>query len=74
MCFIEDEDVGRLWAIHFPKRDDIKSKGVCLTLYYMITDRAQTIVPYGAWSDKLHHATAYLERGGAGLPISRQVK
>lgn len=25
MCFIDDADVGRLWAIHFPKREDMKS-------------------------------------------------
>lgn len=29
---IEDEDVERLWAIHFPKyEEDVRSKTLCLT-------------------------------------------
>lgn len=60
MCQIEDEDVRRLWAIHFPTHEDVvRSKTLCLTLYYIITDRAQTLIPYGAWSDKFQHALRF---------------
>lgn len=57
---IEDKEAG-LWAIHFPNyQDDPKSKTLCLAMYYMITDKAETIVSYGDWSDKIHHACAFL--------------
>jgi len=60
MCYIEDEDVAGLWAEHYPKQKDrILSKALCLTLYYIITKRAETILRYGDWSGKLHHAIAY---------------
>jgi hypothetical protein len=49
-----------LWAIHYPKRDEnVMSKTLCLTLYYMVTDRAYTIVDHEDWSDKLHVAIVF---------------
>jgi len=62
MVQIADEDVARLWALNFPKRhDNERSKTVCATVYYIITGRANKIIPYGSWSDKLHHALAYFK-------------
>ena len=60
MCQIEDDDIGRLWTQHYPKlMDDIKSKAVCLTLFYVIADRAHLIYPCGDWSDKIQQALRF---------------
>ena len=59
---IEDKDVGRLWAIHYPKRDlDVKSKNICIALYTIVIECTQTFTPYGSWSGKLHYAIAHFE-------------
>jgi hypothetical protein len=60
MDHIEDKDVARLWAIHYPKHsEDVKSKTLCLAMYLMITDKAQDIISYGWWEDKLLHSARY---------------
>lgn len=60
MCEIEDKDIGRLWAAHFPMRsDNALSKTLCLTLFYVIADRAHSIYPHGDWSDKLQYALGF---------------
>jgi hypothetical protein len=57
---IEDGDFGPLWAEHYPKRADrVMSKALCLTLFYIIADRAHFIYRYGDWSDKLQHALRF---------------
>jgi hypothetical protein len=54
---IEDSDIGPLWAEHYPKRKQrVASETLCLTLMHIVIDRARSIIPYGDWSDKLHHA------------------
>jgi hypothetical protein len=60
VCQIEDEDIGRLWTEHFPNRQgNVMSKTLCLTLFYVIADRAHSIYPHGDWSDKLRHALRF---------------
>ena len=60
MDYIEDEDIGRFWTDHFPKwSDNVLSKTLCLTLFYVIADRAHAIYPYGDWSDKLQLALKF---------------
>ena len=66
MDLIKDEDVGRLWELHFPKRNDVESKKICLALYRIINERAQGIVLYGSWSDILDHAVVRL-----GVPVDQ---
>ena len=62
MVHITDEDVARLWAINFPKRHvSERSKTVCATMYYIITGRANRIIPYGSWSDKLDHTLEHFQ-------------
>jgi hypothetical protein len=54
---IEDSDIGPLWAEHYPKRkQSVASETLCVTLMQVVNDRARSIIPYGDWSDKLHHA------------------
>ncbi len=54
---IEDEDVGRLWAIHYPKHgEEVKSKTLCLAMYMMTTDKARTIILYGCLEDRISYA------------------
>jgi len=53
---IEDSDIGPLWAEHYPKRNQsFASETVCLMLMHIVNNRARSIIPYGDWSDKLHH-------------------
>ncbi len=60
MDTIEDEDICRYWSEHFPKRtDNVRSKTLCLTLFYVIADRAHSIYPQGDWSDKIQHALRF---------------
>ena len=57
---IEDTEVARLWAIHFPKyKDDVKSKTLCLAMYYMITEKAKVIIMYGDWTNKIHQSAMF---------------
>jgi hypothetical protein len=54
---IEHSDIGPLWAEHYPKRkQSVASETLCVTLMQVVNDRARSIIPYGDWSDKLHHA------------------
>jgi len=58
----EDRDIGPLWAEHYSKRaDSVMSKTLCLTLFYVIADRAHSIYPHGDWSDKLQHALRFYD-------------
>jgi len=39
--WIEDKDIGTLWAEHYPKRmDDVKSKTVCLAVCLIVEQKA----------------------------------
>ena len=60
MDMIKDEDICRYWSEHFPKRtENVRSKTLCLTLFYVIADRAHSIYPQGDWSDKIQHALRF---------------
>ena len=62
MVQIADENIAQLWAVNFPKRHESeRSKTVCVTIYYIVTGRANKIIPSGSWSDKLHYALGYFK-------------
>jgi hypothetical protein len=62
---LDSEDIGLIWARHYPKRSESESsKSLCVTLAMIIKHRAETIIlPYGDWADKLQRALA-----AAGIP------
>ena len=42
---IEDKEVARLWAIHFPKhKEDVKSKTLCLAMFMMVTENESPLL------------------------------
>jgi hypothetical protein len=56
---IKDKDVGVLWAEHYPNRsDNVLSTTMVLVLCFIVKERASHGIPYGDWSDKVHHALA----------------
>ena len=57
---LEDtEEIGIIWARHYPKRtENASSKVLCLTLAMIVKQRAKSLVQYYDWSDKLQHALA----------------
>ena len=60
MCQLEDDDIGPLWTEQYPKRsDNVLSKALCLTLFYVIADRAHSIYPHGDWMEKIQHALQF---------------
>ncbi len=53
---LQDKQIGELWREYNPlKGKDAASDLVVALLRKLIIDRAQSI-PYGNWSDRLHHA------------------
>ena len=51
---IDDSDIGRLWAKHFPKiGDDVGSKTFVLAIVYMIKDKTKANANDGNWSDRI---------------------
>ena len=51
---LENEDIGLIWARHFPKRADSEtSKSLCLTLAMILRGRAISPGSYGNWDKSL---------------------
>jgi hypothetical protein len=60
---LDDEDIGLIWARHYPKRDESQSsKSLCITLAMIVKQRAASN-SNGDWADKLERALA-----AAGVP------
>jgi hypothetical protein len=61
---LENEDIGLIWARHFPKRADSEtSKSLCLTLAMILRGRAISPGLYGNWDKSLQQIL-----GQAGIP------
>jgi len=56
---IEDDEIGPLWAEHYPKRKgEPGSQLICLSLLAIVMRKAIMTIPYGNASDKLILALA----------------
>ena len=56
---LDNEDIGTIWALHYSKRAENKSsKSLLLSLHLIIKQRANSLVHYDAWDDKLSHVLA----------------
>jgi hypothetical protein len=54
---LDDEDIGIIWARHYPKRAErTSSMSLCVTLAMIIKQRAKSIDQYNDWRAKLQHA------------------
>ena len=61
---LENEDIGLIWARHFPKRVDSEtSKSLCLTLAMILRGRAISPGTYGNWDKSLQQILSQ-----AGIP------
>ena len=61
---LDNEDIGLIWARHYTHRcKSQSSKSLCLTLAMILKYRAESILPYGDWVNKLKRALA-----AAGVP------
>ncbi len=53
---LENEDIGMIWARHYPKRtESASSMSLCVTLAMIIKQRAKSVLQDNAWPDKLRH-------------------
>jgi len=53
---LENEEIGMIWARHYPKRaESALSFSLCVTLALILKQRAKSVVHHKAWSDKLRH-------------------
>ena len=58
---IEDEDVGRLRSVHFPKRkENVNSHDICFTLCHIIRNVAHETTPETDLSDRIQSALIHL--------------
>jgi hypothetical protein len=56
MDHLDNEEIGTIWARHYSKRSENESsKSLLLTLHMIIKQRAESVVHYDAWDDKLSH-------------------
>jgi hypothetical protein len=56
---LENEDIGLIWARHYPRRSESQSsKSLCITLAIIIKQRAASIFPQDDRADKLQRALA----------------
>jgi hypothetical protein len=56
---LDNEDIGAIWTRHFPKRaENQSSKSLILTLHMIIKQRANAVVHYNDWEDKLRYVLA----------------
>jgi len=56
---LDNEEIGIIWARHYPKRaDNGSSKSLCLSLAMVIRLRARSMTQQSDWSDKLEHILA----------------
>jgi hypothetical protein len=55
---LDNEDIGLIWARHYPKRSESESsRSLCVTLAMIIKQRAESIIlPYGDGTEKLRRA------------------
>jgi hypothetical protein len=54
---LDDEDIGIIWARHYPRRAErASSMSLCVTLAMIIRQRAKSVNQYNDWSAKLDHA------------------
>jgi hypothetical protein len=61
---LDNEDIGLIWARHFPKRAESEtSKSLCLTLAMILRGRAISPGSYGNWDKTLQQILAQ-----AGIP------
>ena len=53
---LENEEIGMIWARHYPKRaESASSMSLCVTLAMILKQRAKSVLEYNACSDKLRH-------------------
>jgi len=51
---LDNEDIGMIWARHFPKRAESgSSRSLCLSLAMVLRLRARSMTHQSDWSDKL---------------------
>ena len=51
---LDNEEIGIIWARHYPKRaENGSSKSLCLSLAMVIRLRARSMTQQSDWSDKL---------------------
>jgi hypothetical protein len=56
---LDDEDIGIIWARHYPKRAErASSMSLCVTLAMIVKQRAKSVDQYSDWPAKLEHALA----------------
>ena len=56
---LDDEEIGIIWARHYPKRAERPSSmSLCVTLAMIIKQRAKSLAQYSDWPAKLEHALA----------------
>jgi len=56
---LDNEEIGIIWARHYPKRaENGSSKSLCLSLAMVIRLRARSMTQQSDWSDKLEHILA----------------
>ena len=56
---LDNEEIGIIWARHYPKRAESgSSKSLCLSLAMVIRLRARLMTQASDWSDKLEHVLA----------------
>jgi hypothetical protein len=59
MNWLDNEDIGRIWARHLPKRAESgSSRSLCLSLAIVIRLRARFMTHQSDWSDTLEHVLA----------------
>jgi hypothetical protein len=53
---LDNEEIGMIWARHFPKRAESgSSRSLCLSLAMVLRLRARSMTNQSDWSDKLQH-------------------
>jgi len=56
---LDNEEIGIIWARHYPKRaENGSSKSLCLSLAMVIRLRARSMTQQSDWSNKLEHILA----------------
>ena len=56
---LDNEEIGIIWARHYPKRAESgSSRSLCLSLAMVIRLRARLMTQASDWSDKLEHVLA----------------
>ena len=59
---LDNEEIGMIWARHYPKRaENGSSRSLCLSLAMVIRLRARSMTHQSDWSDKLEQSLQMLE-------------